>query len=29
MSKGQDISIPSLAGRASYFIGWFTGRYAY
>ena len=29
MSKGQDISIPSLAERAPYFIGWFTGRYAY
>ncbi len=29
MSKGQDISIPSLRASAPYFIGWFTGRYAY
>jgi hypothetical protein len=29
MSKGQDITIPSLSARASYFIGWFMGRYAW
>lgn len=29
MSKGQDISIPSLSALAPYFIGWFMGRYAY
>ena len=29
MSKGQDFRIPSLAGPAPYFIGWFTGWYAY
>ena len=29
MSKWQDIDIPALRARAPYFIGWFTGRYAY
>ena len=29
MGKGMDIRTPSLRVAAPYFIGWFTGRYAY
>jgi hypothetical protein len=29
MSKGQDLTIPSLPACAPYFIGWFRGRYAW
>lgn len=29
MSKGLDILTPATRVAAPYFIGWFTGRYAY